>query len=453
MECGKTAYWLKSAPYFIFVRIRQEQSVHGTMCFTGLLLRIATLLAPAPTGLTPPRWVRSARPRKTSLEARDLFDAVHRCTGGSEQMAFQWRFGVEEEYFLIDRVSGDACSAPSAAFWSELSERAPSATKELLQSQVEAKTSPCSSAEQCSAELQASRSAIESVAARHGLGLMASGTHPDFDWRHAKESTGTRYSKLVRNMRMLAMRNHFCGLHVHVEVPEGVSRVNLMNRCAPYLPLFLALSVSSPFWCGEWTGMHGYRLTGYDELPRTGIPPVFADEEDYQAYIQTLVRMGAISDESFLWWALRPSLRYPTLELRICDSVTSVSSAVALASFFRCLVFRLATDAGFGPRPSPSLRAIAEENRWQVQCDGLDAEIADVEGLRATTARHAISRLLASLGPEARKLRCEHQLDIVRGLLEQETSSERQINIWRSAESPTEGLSAVKAWLMTATMD
>jgi carboxylate-amine ligase len=253
-------------------------------------------------------------------------------------------------------------------------------------------------------------------------------------------------------MRVLAMRNHFCGLHVHVEIPAGISRVEIMNRCSPYLPLFLALSVSSPFWRGEWTGMHGYRLTGYDELPRTGIPPVFAGESDYRSYVETLRRMEAIRDESYLWWGLRPSLRFPTLELRICDSVTAVTTAVALASLFRCLIVRLATDVAFGPRPSPSLRAVAEENRWQIQCDGLDATIADVDTLEPSSARDAIKKLLLSLAPQAAQLNCEEQICILGELLDRETSADSQIRIWRAAESPYGGIAAVKAWLLTETM-
>lgn len=367
-------------------------------------------------------------------------------------MDFEWRFGVEEEYFLVDRETGNACPSPSLDFWRELRASAPSATKELLQSQVEAKTAPCRSAVQCLEELQLNRAAIDATAQKHGLGLMASGTHPEFDWRHAKESTGQRYSKLVRDMRMLALRNLFCGLHVHVEVPNGISRIELMNRCSPYLPLFLSLSVSSPFWRGEWTGMQGYRLTGYDELPRTGLPPVFKDADEFAQYVSTLTHIGAIRDASFIWWAIRPSLAFPTLELRICDSVTDVRSAVAIASLYRCLVFRLATDTQFGATPSPALRAIAEENRWQVQCDGLQATIADVATLRPIGVRTAIEQLAQDLIPEAKRFGCIHEFDKLGSILSEGTSAERQLKIWNDAASPQEGLDAVKAWLLGATM-
>ena len=367
-----------------------------------------------------------------------------------------FRFGVEEEYFLVRRATGAACLEPPAEFWADLRREAPHTSKELLQSQVEAKTSPCRSPEECRQELIASRSAIDNVARMHGLGLIAAGTHPDMDWRESKPSKGARYNKLVRDMRMLALRNMFCGLHVHVELPDSASRVAVMNRLGPYLPLFLALSVSSPLWRGQWTGMCGYRLTGYDELPRTGLPPYFAEQADYDRYVGALVRAGAMADESFLWWAVRPSLRFPTLELRVCDSVTDVNAAVAIAALYRCLVRRLALDERFGASPSPMLRAIAEENRWQIQCDGLDGVIVDVETLEPVSVRAAIRGLAASLQGDALALDCRGEFEAIERILREGTSADRQIAIFTESidrgATDAEAAQAVLDWLLKASL-
>ncbi|NWG91135.1 MAG: carboxylate-amine ligase [Parvularculaceae bacterium] len=367
-----------------------------------------------------------------------------------------FRFGVEEEYFLVRRAGGAACLEPPAEFWADLKREAPHASKELLQSQVEAKTTPCRSAEDCRRELTACRSAIDDTARRHGLGLIAAGTHPSMDWRDGKPSKGARYNKLVRDMRMLALRNMFCGLHVHVEIPDSASRVAVMNRLGPYLPLFLTLSVSSPLWRGHWTGMCGYRLTGYDELPRTGLPPYFAEQADYDRYVGALVRAGAMADESYLWWAVRPSLRFPTLELRICDSVTDVNAAVAIAALYRCLVRRLALDQRFGANPSSMLRAIAEENRWQIQCDGLDAVIVDVDTLEPIGARAAVRELAAKLESDARALGCLGELEAIEKILREGTSADRQIALFTEAiergASEAEATQAVLDWLLRASI-
>ncbi len=367
-------------------------------------------------------------------------------------MRFDFRFGVEEEYFLVHRATGAACGSPPAGFWRDLKKDAAQASKELLQSQVEAKTPPCHSAAQCLEELIASRSAIDGVARNHGLGLLAAGTHPDFDWRLNEASAGARYTKLVRDMRVLALRNMFCGMHVHVETPDPSARVGLMNRCGPYLPLFLALSVSSPFWRGQWTGMRGYRLTGYDELPRTGAAPVFADEEQYERYVGALTRAGAIPDASYIWWAIRPSLNFPTLELRICDSVTDVRAAVAIATLYRCFIRRIVRDETFGATPSAMLRAIAEENRWQAQCDGLDAVIIDVETLAPIGARMAIRKLLGDLAADAAALGCEADLLGIETILENGTSADRQIALFLEATeggaAESDAVKPVLDWLL-----
>lgn len=372
-------------------------------------------------------------------------------------MNANFRFGVEEEYFLVDRATGAARCDPPSAFWADLKRNAPTATKEMLQSQVEAATAPCETPAQCLAEMIASRAAIDDVARAHGLGLIAAGTHPDFDWRESRVSRGDRYARLARDMRMLASRNMFCGLHVHVEAPDPSARITLMNRCGPFLPLFLALSVSSPFWRGQWTGMRGYRLTGYDELPRTGLPPVFADDAEYRRFADALKGARAVADESYLWWAIRPSLRYPTLELRICDSVTDVRAAVAIASLYRCLIRRLARDAGFGPAPSPMLRAIAEENRWQIQCDGLDATIVDVVTLEPVDVRSAIRALLTALAPDAEALDVVPEFDRIGGILEQGTSADRQIALYYEAldagASEAAALERVLSWLLDASLE
>lgn len=371
-------------------------------------------------------------------------------------MTFGFRFGIEEEYFLVDRVTGLARGESPQAFWADLKRREPTASKELLQVQVEATTPPCRSGGECLEALIASRTVIDETAGAYGLGLLASGTHPNFDWRDSVKSVGGRYTKLERHMRMLAPRNLFCGLHVHVEIPKEISRISIMNRCAPYIPLFLAASVSSPFWRGQWTGMHGYRLTGYDELPRTGLPPVFIDEMDFENFVAALQAADAIPDATFLWWAIRPSARFPTLELRICDSVTNVRDAVAIGGFYRCLIYRLCRDQDFGARPTPSLRAIAEENRWQIQCDGLRATIIDVDSLRPIAAKDAIIKLIDALEADAHALGAEAELKEMRALISRGPSADRQIEIMRNCLdcglSMERTIAAIIEWLQAETL-
>ena len=151
------------------------------------------------------------------------------------------------------------------------------------------------------------------------------------------QSPKDRYAKVMDDLQMIGQRNMLCGMHVHVEFPDPSRRVDVMTRMLPYLPLFIALSTSSPFWQGHATGLKGYRLAAYDELPRTGLPELFRSNADYDAYVDAMVRSGAMPDASHLWWAIRPSLKYPTLELRASDSCTRLDDTVAIATLYRVL--------------------------------------------------------------------------------------------------------------------
>lgn len=344
-------------------------------------------------------------------------------------MDFPFRFGVEEEFFIVDRASLDARPKMPDALWESIARRVPSASKELLQAQVEIQTEPCTRTEECLGQLVERRGLLAEALAEDGAAFLACGTHPTMDWRDALRSPGARYAGLVRDMRMLAHRNMYCGLHVHVEAPKEASRAMIVRRAAAFLPLLLALSVSSPFWMGLWTGMSGYRLTGYDELPRTGLPPAFADDAAYAAYFAALKKAGAIKDPSYAWWAIRPSSKYPTTELRICDSVTRVRDAAAIASLYRCLVRRIVRDPGFGPEPSALVDAISDENRWQVQCDGVHATLIDPYSLEPASATDLVALLCADLAEDADALGCAVAFDWVRVILKDGPSADRQISM------------------------
>ena len=147
-----------------------------------------------------------------------------------------------------------------------------------------------------------------------------------------------RYKTIMAQLQMAGRRGVVCGMHVHVEIPRPEKRVDLMNRLLPYMPVLLALSASSPFWQGRDTGLAAYRMSAFGEMPRTGLPDLFRDDKDYTRYVDTMTRAGAIADASFLWWTLRPSIHFPTLELRVADTCTRVEDTLAIAALYRCLV-------------------------------------------------------------------------------------------------------------------
>ena len=240
-----------------------------------------------------------------------------------------YSLGIEEEYFVFDAATRRAVRRVDKRFMkaakAALGDRV---TAEMLQSQIEVVTPPCDSTAEARAHLAHYRRTLGEAAADRKLGLAAMGTFPLAFWPEQIMTPKERYGAIMDDLQMIGMRNMLCGMHVHVAVPDVDTRINLIMRLTPYLPLLLALSTSSPFWQGHLTGLTGYRLAAYDELPRTGLPELFRTNDDYREFVDALVGARIIPDSSYIWWALRPSKNYPTIELRVADSCTR-STAIA----------------------------------------------------------------------------------------------------------------------------
>src|SRR5262245_38167850 len=296
-------------------------------------------------------------------------------------MADSFKFGIEEEYFLVDADSKSVCTTRPQAFFDAAKEiLGDQVTGEMLQSQIEVATLPHWSMDSARTELRFLRQTVGRVAQDHGLAILAAGTHPTANWEKARQSPGERYDAVMHDLQITGQRNMLCGMHVHVELPDGADRVDVMYRMLPYLPLFLALSTSSPFWQSRATGMRGYRLAAYDELPRTGVPELFRTREEFDAYVAALVRARVIEDSSYIWWAMRPSLLNPTLELRAPDSCTLVEDGVAIAALYRTLARHLYVNRWRNADLDAVARAIIVENKWQAQRYGVHATFAAEDG-------------------------------------------------------------------------
>ena len=238
-------------------------------------------------------------------------------------MVDNFRFGIEEEYFLVDAQTKRVARRMPEKFLMAANKATDGlVTGEFLQSQLEVATSPHFSFANARSQLRGLRQIVASIAAEHGLAILAAGTHPTALWGDAVQTRKQRYDEVMNDLQMIGQRNMLCGMHVHVELPDPDERVDVMCRMLPYLPLFLALSTSSPFWQSRSTGLMGYRLAAYDELPRTGVPELLRSKEEFDAYVDALVKAGVMQDASYVWWSMRPSLKHPTLELRAPDCPT-----------------------------------------------------------------------------------------------------------------------------------
>jgi carboxylate-amine ligase len=206
-------------------------------------------------------------------------------------------------------------------------------------------------------------------------------------------------------------------------------------RLTPYLPLLLALSTSSPFWQGQLTGLHGYRLAAYDELPRTGLPELFRAKEDYDEFIAALVWAKIIPDASYIWWALRPSLENPTVELRVADSCTRLDDAVAIAALFRCLVRALDRDRALNAGFDRVGRAITQENKWHAQRYGMAATFVDPFARSPLTAKAWLEQVLDFIAADVHALGCAPDIKHLNAIVAKGTSADRQIDIFTKAKA------------------
>ncbi len=365
-------------------------------------------------------------------------------------------FGLEEEFFLVDLRTRRAPGRVPKSFVNTCRRRlGDRVTFELKQSQVEIVSPILHSAEEASAVMSGLRAQVGEIANAMGLGIIGAGTHPLAHWHLQRHTEKPRYSRLADALRMIAFRDFICGLHIHVAVPVG-DRIELMNRLLPWLPLFLALSTSSPFWNLHRTGLYGYRQAAAAEWPRAGVPNCFENEADYENFIATLVRAGSLEDGSEIWWSIRPSASYPTLELRIADSCTRVEDSVAIAMLFRCLVSAHLRLPQLGAQRSAMTRHLIEENIWRAQRYGLEAEFIIDGRDRPVSVPEWVSETLELIRPDARVLDPHGTLSTLRTILVRGTSAHEQIHIYEecvaNGMSHREALGCVVDWLLRATV-
>ena len=348
-------------------------------------------------------------------------------------MDARYRVGIEEEYFLADAGSrGTPSSSAAKAFHVAAADRLKGVGREVLQSQIEVSTPPATDLVEARDRLAALRADLAEIGRQNGLLVFASGTHPLACWPDQTPSEGERYDRMIGEYGILATRNMVCALHVHVEVPEPDRRVDLMRRMVPYVPMFLALSVSSPFWERRRTGMAGYRMAAYREWPRSGLPDLMDGAADYEHYLRVMTRSGAIPDASYLWWALRPSMHYPTLELRVCDSCARVEDSVAIAALYRCVVRMLDRRPDIHARLTGASRAIASENFWRVQKDGVHASLLDEQACAAVAFPRQLEALTGLVEEDAAALGCERDLAAVLEIAADGTAADRQVEVHRN---------------------
>jgi carboxylate-amine ligase len=346
-----------------------------------------------------------------------------------------YTLGVEEEYMLLDPQTFDLVqhidTFLAAAAGHELEAQMKA---ELMQSVLEIATPVCRSASDVDGELRKLREYVTSVAREKSLRVGSAGTHPFSLFEAQRITARDRYRALVDQMQYVARRELIFGLHVHVAVDDPEKAIQVVNGLLVELPLLLALSANSPFWRGEATGLASTRQMVFAAFPRSGPPPRFHDYADYAAVVGQLEKTGCIADYSHIWWDIRPHPRLGTVEIRICDAVTRVEHAVAIAAYCQALVKVFCERFDRGEEILSYHRILTSENKWLAARYGLEAPLMDLETGRRNRVPVArlVRRRLEELEPHARELGSERELEGIEDLLGNGNGADRQLRVFNA---------------------
>ncbi len=334
--------------------------------------------------------------------------------------------GVEWELMLVDRETRELTSGAHEILH-ELHPDGehPTAKKELLQSTIEVITGVCGTVAEATADLGRTLEQVVPLAESRGLGLMCAGTHPITNWRTQRISEDPRYAKLVEDMQWLARRMQIFGVHVHVGVRSPDKVIAMVNALQAYIPHFLALSASSPYWAGTETGLASARSKVFEGLPTAGLPQQVEGWAGFERYMETLIKTDTIASIKEVWWDIRPHPTYGTVELRICDGLPTIAEVGMVAALSQCLVEMMDREIDKGYTLPTPRRWVVQENKWRAARYGLDARI--IHGEDSTQpVRDALLELVQDLRPTAERLGCDAELAMVASVVESGASYQRQ---------------------------
>ncbi len=367
--------------------------------------------------------------------------------------------GLEEEYLLVDPATRDLVVDPPddllRACEAALDPDMGAVSPEFLRAQIEVGTSICRSMGEAREKLAGLRRCVIGAAADHGLALIAASTHPFADWHVQRHTDKERYNALARDLQGVAQRLLICGMHVHVGIADDDQRIDLMNQMRYFLPHLLVLTTSSPFWQGYDTGLLSYRLSVFDELPRTGLPESFESYGEYQRHVAMLVDAGLIEDASKIWWDIRPSARFPTLEMRIADICTRLEDGIAVAAIYLSVLAMLQRLRRNNQRWRVYANMLVDENRWRAQRYGFSEGLVDFGRGAIVPYATLLDELIATIAEDAEALGCRAEVESAREILHRGTSAHRQRAVYEEARfggaDTMEALRAVVDWLIAET--
>ena len=364
----------------------------------------------------------------------------------------EYTLGIEEEYLLVDAQTCALVDVPDALMRDCAHALGDKVSPEFLACQIEVGTGVCADIAEARADLGQLRRTIADCAAQYGMAPLAVSCHPFADWHSRKHTEKQRYNDLARDLAGVVRRMLISGTHVHVGLPDDDLRIDIMRQMTYFLPHLLALSTSSPFWGGQDTGLNSYRLTIFDNLPRTGLPPDFVSHAEYRRSVDMIINAGLIEDTTKIWWDIRPSARFPTLEARICDVMPVMEHALTIAALVQSITRMLVQLRRRNQRWRIYDRFLIAENRWRAQRYGPREGLLDIGKGAVVPMGQLVSELIELLEADAMVLGCLNELRAAQDILAQGTSADRQRAVYAEAREAgadhDEGLREVVRALM-----
>ncbi len=365
--------------------------------------------------------------------------------------------GVEEEYWLVKKDDGSLISKQPEDLLPQLTASlGEQVTKEFHGSQIEIGTKVCNSSSEIRQELVKLRQQIAQVADQYDLTIMAASTHPSAEWDKQIHSEGEHYESLVQDFKQVILRLLICGMHVHVGIEDKNLRIELMNQMTYFLPHLLAISTSSPFWRGKNMGLNCYRLSLFDNLPRSGTPEAFSSYAEYERLMNVLLESGAIDNPAKIWWDLRPSTKWPTVEMRVTDICTNIDDAVCIATLTRCLfraLYRLRCQ-NQSWRKYP--HTLINQNRWMAQRHGTSEGLIDFGQSKIRPYKELAHDILDFIKDDMDYFDCQKDAEHILTIADRGTCADQQVAIYQTAlekgKSNEGALIEVNKFLMAETL-
>ena len=341
--------------------------------------------------------------------------------------AHTYTLGIEEEFAIIDPLTRELRSHIQEILEGGKVLLKEQIKPEMHQSVVELGTEICDSIDHARKHVIELRSKLAELAGRSGMKIASVGTHPFSHWRDQLITEGERYREIVKDMQHLARANLIFGLHVHVGIPSRESAIHVMNQARYFLPHIYALSVNSPFWVGQNTGLKGYRLKVFERFPRTGIPDAFESLSEYEDFCKLLVKTGCIDNPKKIWWDIRLHPFFDTLEVRVCDAQSRVDDTLAIAGLIQAMIAKLYKLLGQNTTFRVYRRRLLDENRWRAARYGIDGKLIDFGREAEVETRSLLNELLEFVSTEVDELGSKKEMAHIERIMREGTGADRQL--------------------------